>query len=128
MGIFFSEKRTLPTFQSREQAFDYMFAERVDKGDDMMVAAELANKFADIVTMNKGLPTNTPKPQNGVAKAVGIVKQILVIKQESPEVWDLVTGAAGGLISGLTLLASRKDPPPPPATAEAEKINFDELE
>lgn len=128
MGIFFSEKRPLPTFQSREQAFDYMFADLVDKGEDMMDAAERANKFADIITLNKGLPTATPKPQNGVAKAVGFVKEILVIKQESPEVWDLVTGAAGGLISGLTLLASRKDPSPPPTPTEAEKINFDELE
>lgn len=128
MGIFFGEKRPLPTFQSREQAFDYMFADLVDKGEDMMAAAEQANKFADIIAMNKGLPTNTPKPQNGVAKAVGFVKEILVIKQESPEVWDLVTGAAGGLISGLTLLASRKDPSPPPTPVEAEKINFDELE
>lgn len=128
MGLFFSEKRTLPTFQSREQAFDYMFADLVDRGEDMMVAAEKANKFADIITMNKGLPTNTPQPQSGVAKAVGFVKQILIIKQESPEVWDLVTGAAGGLISGLTLLASRKDPLPPPDANGAEKINFDELE
>jgi hypothetical protein len=128
MGIFFCEKRTLPTFQSRAQAFDYLFADLVDKGEDMMTAAEQANKFADIISLNKGLPAALPPPQNSIEKAVGYVKQILVLKQENPEVWDLVAGAAGGLISGLTLLASRNSPPAPPSVEREEKINFDELE
>lgn len=127
MGLF-CEKRQVPTFTSRAQAFDYLFADLVDKGVDMMEAAEKANKFADIITANKGLPPTPPKPQNGIEKAVGYVRQIAVIKQEYPEVWELLTGAVGGLVSGFALLTSSGAKHTPPPAHEIENIDFDKLE
>lgn len=126
MGLFTS-KRTVPIFLSREQAFDYRFAELVDAGVDVADAAEKANAFAEIIATNKGLPSTLPKPQNGIEKAVSYVNQIVVFKRENPEAWDLVTGAVGGLFSGFALLTSgskQPTPPPPPV----ENIDFENLQ
>lgn len=115
----------VPTFASRSQAFDYAFAEAVEKGVDMLTAAKQANEFADIVSANKGLPAAPPQPKNAIETAVGYVKQVAVIKQENPEVWELVTGAIGGLVSGFTLLTA---PSQQPAQQETpQEIDFDEL-
>lgn len=117
----------MPTFASRSEAFDFMLAERLSKGDDYHEAAEKADKFADIIAKNKKLPTTPPKPKTGIDKAVGYVEQIVAVKREHPEVWDLVVGGIGGLISGFTLLSGRPD-----ATAQEEikiaEINFEEIE
>ena len=125
MGLF-ANKRTVPTFLSREQAFDYRFSELVSNGMDVAEAAEKANTFAEIIATNKGLPSTLPKPQNGIEKAVSYVNQIVVFKRENPEAWDLVTGAVGGLFSGFALLTSsgKPSPPPPPPT---EQIDFENL-
>ncbi len=97
----FSSVKEMPSFASRSDAFDFMFAERVRQGDDYALAAEKADKFADILTKNKKLPTTTPKPKTGIEAAVDYVEQIASIKTNHPEVWDLVVGGLGGLISGF---------------------------
>jgi hypothetical protein len=123
---FFTTKKAIPSFNSRAAAFDFAFAEAVEDGMDMLEAAEKANKFADIVATNKGLPPTPPQPKNAIETAVSYAKQIASIKQENPEVWELVTGAAGGLISGFALLTS---PQVQQQQAEAtpEEINFEDL-
>lgn len=125
MGLFTS-MRALPSFESRAEAFDFMVSERISKGDDYAEAVERADKFADIIAKNKRLPTTTPKPKNGIEKAVGYVEQIVAVKKEHPEVWELVVGGVGGLVSGFALL-SGKSQAPPPAEAKAEEIDFDNI-
>lgn len=125
MGIF-TPDRTLPVFQSRAEAFDFMVAERINKGDDYAEAVERADKFADIIAKNKKLPTAPPKPKNGIEMAVGYIEQIAAVKKEHPEVWELATGAIGGLISGFALLG--KNQTPPPAARQNEEIDFDKIE
>ena len=51
MGFSF-KKKEVPSFTSRSEAFDYLFADLVENGRDMMEAAEQASKFADIVANN----------------------------------------------------------------------------
>lgn len=121
MGLFTS-MRALPSFESRAEAFDFMVSERVSKGDDYAEAVERADKFADIIAKNKKLPTTTPKPKNGIEKAVGYVEQIVAVRKEHPEVWELVVG----LVSGFALL-SGKGQAPPPAEAKVEEIDFDNI-
>ena len=127
MGLF-TGRRTVPTFLSREQAFDFRFSELVEAGVDVAEAAEKANSFADIIATNKGLPATLPKPQNRIEKAVSYVNQIVVFKRENPEAWELLTGAVGGLFSGFALLTApsgqRQTPPPAPV----EPIDFEKLE
>lgn len=94
--------RKTPTFKSRAEAFNYMFAELYENGADPLNAAERANSFADIVATNLGLPQEPEKPQSMVEKTITIVKQVAVVKKEYPEVWDLVAGAIGGLIGAFT--------------------------
>ena len=94
--------RKTPTFKSRAEAFNYMFAELYENGADPLNAAERANSFADIVATNLGLPKEPEKPQSMVEKTITIVKQVAVVKKEYPEVWDLVAGAIGGLIGAFT--------------------------
>ena len=95
-------ERKTPTFKSRAEAFNYMFAELYENGADPLNAAERANSFADIVATNLGLPKEPEKPQCMVEKTITIVKQVAVVKKEYPEVWDLVAGAIGGLIGAFT--------------------------
>lgn len=101
--MFYSKpERKTPTFKSRAEAFNYMFAELYENGADPLNAAERANSFADIVATNLGLPKEPEKPQSMVEKTITIVKQVAVVKKEYPEVWDLVAGAIGGLIGAFT--------------------------
>lgn len=122
----FFTKKPIPTFTSRSAAFDYMFAEQISKGVDSLEAAEKAAKFADIIATNMALPAVPPKPANGLDACIGYVKQIAQLKKEHPEVWELITGAAGGLISSFAVLTSSA--PQPPAIEGGERIDFENLE
>lgn len=102
MGLF-SMGKTMPTFSSRSEAFDFMLAHRLERGDDYDEAAIAADKFADVIAKNKKLPTTPPKPKNGIEKAVEYVEQIAAIKKDHPEVWELVVGGIGGLISSFAV-------------------------
>lgn len=127
MGLFDKERKGVPAFTSRADAFNYMFAEQVGRGLGMMEAAEQANKFADIITTNQALPPAPPKPQNGIEKAVGYIKLVAQLKQDNPEVWELLTGAVGGLVSGFALLTSRPNPQSITPQPQREDIDFDNL-
>lgn len=127
MGFFASEK-VMPTFASRSDAFDFMLADRLSKGDDYHEAAEKADKFADIITKNKKLPATPPKPKTGIEAAVGYVEQIVAVKRDHPEVWDLVVGGIGGLISGFAVLTGNKSNPAPSEDIQMTPINFDEIQ
>lgn len=114
-----SERKT-PTFKSRAEAFNYMFAELYENGADPLNAAERANSFADIVATNLGLPAEPEKPQSMVEKTITIVKQVAVIKKDYPEVWDLVVGAIGGVIGAVAGVKAVE-----PAEQEEEKTPLD---
>lgn len=105
-------KKVIPEFTSRSQAFDYMFSHLVNKGRDMMEAAQQANSFADLIAQNKKLPDTPPKEMNTIEQGVAMVRQIASIKTEAPEVWDLVTSVAGGLIGGITGGTTKLEEPP----------------
>ena len=113
-------ERKTPTFKSRAEAFNYMFAELYENGADPLNAAERANSFADIVATNLGLPKEPEKPQSMVEKTITIVKQVAVVKKEYPEVWDLVAGAIGGLIGAFTGVKAAQ-----PEEQEEEKTPLD---
>lgn len=122
--MFSKNKVEVPNFNSRSEAFDYMFTQMCDKGADLMDAAERANSFADIIAKNKSLPDAPPAPKNIVETGIGYLKQIVVIKNEYPEVWDLATGAIGGLIGAFAgAKAAQEDP-----QDDRPPVNFDELE
>jgi hypothetical protein len=93
--------RKVPVFKSRAEAFNYMFAELYENGADPINAAERANSFADIISSNLGLPAEPEKPKGMIEQGVNMVKQIVVIKKEYPEVWDLIVGAIGGVIGAV---------------------------
>lgn len=122
MGFSFTKKE-VPSFGSKSEAFDYMFADMVGRGRDMMEAAEQASKFADIVARNKQLPDIPPKELNGLEKGIGYMKQLATLKKENPEIWDMITGALGGVIGGFTGSGSVvvEDPP-------VVDIDFENLE
>lgn len=102
MGLFRNGK-ILPTFTSRAEAFDFMLAERVAKGDDYCEAVEKADKFADIIAKNKKLPATPPKPKNAIEQTVCYIEQVASVKREHPEVWDLVIGGISGLLGGFVV-------------------------
>lgn len=118
-----SERKT-PTFKSRAEAFNYMFAELYENGADPLNAAERANSFADIVATNLGLPAEPEKPQSMVEKTITIVKQVAVIKKDYPEVWDLVVGAIGGVIGAV---AGVKATEPEEQEEERTPLDFENM-
>ena len=102
MGFSFGKPKEMPTFGSKSEAFDYMFTDLVERGRDMMDAAEQAERFAEIVAKNKKLPDVPPKELNGLEKGIGYMKQLAALKKENPEIWDMVTGALSGVIGGFS--------------------------
>ena len=119
----FGTKKDIPVFTSKSDAFDYMFAELVNKGKDMMDAAEQSEKFAEIIAKNKKLPDTPPKELNGLEKGIGYIKQMAELKKENPEIWDMVTGALGGVIGSFSGGSKVTVEEPPMAN-----IDFDSLE
>ena len=123
MGFFDKHDKQVPRFAFRSEAFDYYFAKGIEDGKDEMVAAEQADKFADIIAKNKHLPDAPPPPMNAIEKGVYYANQIASIKRDHPDIWDLVTSVAGGLIGGFTggaTVAHLQEPP-------KQDIDFDNL-
>ena len=118
-----SERKT-PTFKSRAEAFNYMFAELYENGADPLNAAERANSFADIVATNLGLPAEPEKPQSMVEKTITIVKQVAVVKKDYPEVWDLIVGAIGGVIGAFAGVKATEQVEP---DEEKQPLDFENM-
>ena len=112
----------IPTFTSKADAFDYMFATLCEQGEDMMEAAQKAEKFADIVSRNRALPD---APKGMLAKCMDMLKQVSEVKREYPEAWDIVTNLASGIFGAVVGTAASKEEADEPM---AEPINIDELE
>lgn len=119
-----SQTKPVPEFTSRSQAFDYMFSHLADSGMDLMEAAKKADEFAGVIARNKGIPDESPKPQSMMEKVVGYGKQIVTIKKEYPEVWDLAVGAIGGVIGAFVGVKAADAP----AEEETKEIDFENLE
>lgn len=123
MGLFDKKEKQAPRFAYRSEAFDYYFTKGIEEGRNEMVVAEQADKFADIVAKNKHLPDAPPPPMNAIEKGVYYANQIASIKREHPDIWDLVTSVAGGLIGGFTggaAVVTMQEPP-------RQEIDFDKL-
>lgn len=123
MGLFDKSTKPMPSFAYRSEAFDYYFAKKICDGEDEIVAAEQAERFADIVAKNKKLPDAPPPQMSGLQKGVMYIKQIASIKEEHPEVWSLATGLLGGIVGGFTGGATASAMQEPPQ----ESIDFDKL-
>lgn len=124
MGLFDKQTKPIPRFAYRSEAFDYYFSKLIEEGRDEMSAAEQADKFANIVATNKRLPDTPPPPMNAIEKGVYYANQIASIKREHPDIWELVTSVAGGLIGGFTggaTVATIQEPP-------RQEIDFENLQ
>lgn len=111
----------IPTFTSRAQAFDYMFASLCEKSIDIMEAAEKANAFADIVAKNRALPD---APKNLVARCMDMLKEVSTIKKEYPEAWEIVGGVLSGvvgLVAGAKVVESEEE-------KKSDPIDFENLQ
>ena len=117
--------RKVPVFKSRAEAFNYMFAELYENGADPINAAERANSFADIISSNLGLPNEPEKPKSMIEQGVNMVKQVVVIKKEYPEVWDLIVGAIGGVIGAF---AGNKAANDEDSEIEPASLDFENME
>lgn len=102
-----------------------MFTELYENGADPINAAERANSFADIISTNLGLPSEPEKPKSMVEQGVNMVKQVVVIKKEYPEVWDLIVGALGGVIGAF---AGNKAASDDVQDVQPTPLDFDNME
>ena len=118
--------RKVPVFKSRADAFNYMFTELYENGADPINAAERANSFADIVSANLGLPSEPEKPKSMVEQGISMVKQVVVIKKEYPEVWDLIVGAIGGVIGAFA--GNKASASEPVQEEQPTPMDFDNME
>ena len=102
-----------------------MFTELYENGADPINAAERANSFADIMSTNLGLPKEPEKPKSMIEQGVNVVKQVVVIKKEYPEVWDLIVGALGGVIGAF---AGNKAASDDVQDVQPTPLDFDNME
>lgn len=115
-------KRQIPTFGSKAEAFDYMFAELTMNGEDIMTAAEKAESFAEIIAKNRSLPD---KPKGMIDQCVSLMQQVSVVKKDYPEVWGIVTGAIGGVIGAFAGVKSTQNEE---ETEKVEPLDFDNMD
>lgn len=101
MGLFDRNIKTVPLFNSRSEAFDYLLASLVADGVPIEEAANRANTFAEVVAKNKKLPNVPERPKTTIEQGITVIQQVASVKRDYPEVWNLVTGALGGLIGGF---------------------------
>lgn len=101
MGLFDRNIKTVPSFGSRSEAFNYLLASLVADGVPIEEAANRANTFAEVVAKNMKLPNVPEKPKTTIEQGITMIQQVASVKRDYPEVWDLVTGALGGLIGGF---------------------------
>lgn len=122
MGLFDRTIKTVPSFTSRSEAFDYLLASLVADGVPIEEAANRANTFAEVVAKNKKLPQVPEKPKTTIEQGITVIQQVASVKRDYPEVWDLVTGALGGLIGGFAgaSVATAEEP-------QREEIDFENL-
>ncbi|MBR5498875.1 MAG: hypothetical protein IKV75_01790, partial [Bacteroidales bacterium] len=78
---------------------------------------------ADIVAKNKGLPDLPEKQKNAIEKGMGYLQQILVIKKDHPEIWDLLAGLVGGAVGAFAGIKAADDKPSLP-----EPLDFSSME
>ena len=123
MGLFDKNKQ-VPSFNYRTEAFDYYFSRSIEQGVDEIVAAEQAEKFAEIIARNKHLPDAPKPPMSMIEQGVYYANQIASIKRDHPDIWDLLTSVAGGLIGGFTGGATAVAMQEPPT----DKIDFENLQ
>lgn len=111
----------IPVFNSRAQAFDYMLSALIEKGEDMMEAAQKAEQFAQIVCRNRALPDI---PKTFVQKCVGTLKEVSDLKKDYPEMWEIVSGVLGGVVGVLagSKVASEQ------AEEPVQPLDFDSME
>lgn len=101
MGLFDHRPKAVPSFGSRAEAFNYLLASLVADGVPVEEAANRANTFAEVVVKNLKLPNVPEKPKNTIEQGITIIQQVASVKRDYPEVWDLITGAVGGLVGGF---------------------------
>ena len=111
----------VPVLRSRAEAFDYMFAILVEKGEDMMEAAQKAEQFAEIVCKNRALPD---APKNFVQQCVGMLREVGEVRKEYPEMWEIISGVLGGVVGVLagSKVAKEEDNEP------IQPLDFDNME
>lgn len=112
----------VPVFQSKAEAFDYMFTHLCAQGMDMMDAAQKAQTFAEIVAKNRALPD---KPKGIMGQCMDLMKQVSEVKKEYPDMWDIVSGVLGGVVgvvAGTKAVESSQDDEP------IEILDFDNME
>lgn len=124
MSVFSKDKKEIPMFASRSEAFAYMLAYQVEeKHADPMEAAQRANEFADIFAKNTGLPQTIEPQKQGVDKYIDNINKVVCYCEEHPRVIEFITGAATfavGLFAGKKI--EEKEMP------KAEPIDFDNVE
>lgn len=111
----------IPIFQSRADAFDYMFAALCEKGEDMMEAAQKAQTFAEIIAKNRAIPD---APKSMLGKCMDTLKQVSELKREYPDAWDAVSGILGGILGAIAGTKAAENAEAP----LAEPIDFSTLD
>lgn len=123
MGWF--DKKEVPRFSSRQDAFAYMLAYQLDKGKDPMDAAKQADEFAGIFAKNMGLPQEVEPSKEGIDKYIAVVDKVACYCEQHPRTVDFVTGALTFVVGAFAgkKIEQASEPKPP-----GEPIDFDKID
>lgn len=122
MGLF--DKKSIPRFSSRADAFAYMLGVQLEKGREPMEAAKTADEFATVFVRNMGLPSAIEPPKEGVDKYMEIADKVMDYCEKHPMAVDMVTGVATfvlGAFAGKTIEKNSQE-------VKVEPIDFDKID
>lgn len=128
MSIFGSRAKGSPlNFTTRSEAFGYMLAYCLERGDDPLQAADKADAFAAKFANNMGLPVATEPEAKGIDKYLSMATKIANYIEEHPKVIEYGVPAVtfvAGLFTGKKVEQHvERDR----IEAELPPINFDEI-
>lgn len=119
MGWF--DKKEVPRFSSRQDAFAYMLSIQLERGKEPMEAAKQADEFADIFAKNMGLPEEPAK--EGVDKYIAMVDKVACYCEQHPRALDFITGALTFVVGAFAGKKIEQASEPP-----KEPIDFDKID
>ncbi|WP_300796748.1 hypothetical protein [uncultured Bacteroides sp.] len=133
MSIFsYNKKKPIETnFRSREEAFSAMLAYLIEERNmEPMEAARQANEFAEIFSVNMGIPTKLEPEKTGIDKYISIAEKIGNYADTHPKAVEVLLGLGtflAGVFTGKKVESNNTQEAASVTETPKEPIDFDNV-